>query len=677
MEERQAVIPDEELVRYLLEVGLASSAQLDKAKQASAQQKQPISDILIQQGVFTATQRESLLQKVLAQRTGGVQQLGPYKLIKKLGEGGMGVVYLGEDTLTGRKAALKVITQKPGQGPEALSRFRREARAAGKLNHPNIIAAYGADEDQGRHYFAMEFCEGEPLDEVLKREQFLPWHRALSLTQQVAEGLKHAHDNGIIHRDIKPANIFLTQGGVAKILDLGLSKIVSDQQNSFMTQTGMAMGTPHYISPEQARGDKDITGSTDIYSLGATLYHLCTGRPPFAGDSVGSIIAKHMVESVPDPRDIRPEIPEELVLILSRMMGKFPVHRHANCDELLNDLNLVLGGKPPSSQALDPSLSTLMMRASGDRTMPVPGTRKTNGPAAAQEKKQPPYLIIGAGALVCLLLIAALFGMSRRNTQSASNTDQSTTQPNTQGVGKTPPDILPTPPQILPTPPVPIPVPPPIKPPDPAPAELTVDAPERWKKALNLISLWSTEDAVTGQWNLEEGELFSPRISFGYSELPYSPPEEYDFRIDFTTVESVPDVNQIISVNRQAAHWMPGGRANQIFGFAMVDGNFDRNPSSHPGSITPNERHVSIVQVRKDGLKGYIDGNLVSELKRTEFKNLGTLAPLRMRDTTLLGIVSHQCVTRFHKIQVLEISGKGQFTRPNTPEARKLEAQRK
>src|SRR5205814_4387988 len=133
----------------------------------------------------------------------------------------------------------------------------------------NIIRAYSVGEELGYHYYAMEYCDGEPLDSTLKREKFLPWDKALAIVVQVARGLKHAHENGFIHRDIKPENIFITSEGVAKILDLGLSKNISDVEQSFRTMTGMVMGTAHYISPEQALGDKKIDGRTDIYSLGA------------------------------------------------------------------------------------------------------------------------------------------------------------------------------------------------------------------------------------------------------------------------------------------------------------------------------------------------------------------------------------------------------------------------
>ncbi|MGD0089862.1 MAG: SUMF1/EgtB/PvdO family nonheme iron enzyme, partial [Planctomycetota bacterium] len=381
-----------------------------------------------------------------------LNQLGQYKLLKKLGEGGMGAVYLAEDVNVGRKVAVKVLSRKHAEDHGFLTRFRREAQATGKLNHANIVCAYTVGEDRGLHYYAMEYCDGDTLDSILKREGFIPWRPAVNVVLQIARGLQHAHDHSIIHRDIKPANIFickppgsagvppagagkmpaLPEGFVAKILDLGLSKTIG-AESSFYTQTGVALGTPHYISPEQANADKSIDGRTDIYSLGATLYHLVTGATPFQASTPMAIMMKHIKEQLPNPQDLREDIPDGVVQVIQKMMAKAPADRYANCKELLDDLELLNDGKMPSSQAIEEGKSSIALprlprrvpmaprRTTGPQ-QPIVGQRKRepvgrfaespgrvgNSPHAPGEPATRPtakYIAMGVGALV---LIAAL-----------------------------------------------------------------------------------------------------------------------------------------------------------------------------------------------------------------------------------------------------------------------------
>ncbi|HYG73448.1 MAG TPA: protein kinase, partial [Planctomycetota bacterium] len=356
---------DEAFARYANEHGFATLDQLESARQLQAEKARnniaaTLAEILVSQGILTPALRENIEKKLQAQQQGGIKQLGNYKLIKKLGEGGMGAVYLAEDTIAERKVALKVLPRKLAGEGEFLTRFRREAKAAGKLNHVNIVTAFSVGEEMGHHFYVMEYCEGEPLDKLLKRQHFLPWDRATEIIIQVARGLEHAHKHGFLHRDIKPANVFMTKDGTAKILDLGLSKNIADAEQSFQTQSGVALGTPHYISPEQAQGERNVDGRTDIYSLGASYYHLLTGQTPFKATTAAAVIMKHLTEQLPNPQDIRSEIPDEVVHVIERMMAKSPLDRYADCAELLADLELVAQGKAPSSHALEPAKSTIM-----------------------------------------------------------------------------------------------------------------------------------------------------------------------------------------------------------------------------------------------------------------------------------------------------------------------------
>ncbi len=320
----------------------------------------------------------------------------------------MGAVYLAVDPATSKNVAVKVLPRHFGSNPEFVKRFRREAETATKLKHPNIISASATGEDLGYHYYVMEFWEGETLDGLLKRERTLPVPRALGIILQAAQGLHLAHREGVIHRDIKPSNLFLTKDGTTKILDLGLSKVVDDPASSFKTVTGAVLGTPHYISPEQAQGEKDIDGRTDLYSLGATLYHLLTGQTPFDGTTVLEILSKHVNVQLPNPQDLREDIPDNVVQVLQRMMAKSPGDRYRDCGALIADLEQVIAGKTPKTQMIEEALSTIAppARRSGLKKRASATVRRV----VASGSSRAPWLVAGgvaAAVLVVLVVVVA------------------------------------------------------------------------------------------------------------------------------------------------------------------------------------------------------------------------------------------------------------------------------
>ncbi len=297
-----------------------------------------------------------------------IRTLGQYRLIRELGQGGMGAVYLAEDSMMQREVALKILPKKFATDQQYLGRFKREAQAAGNLNHPNICGAYAIGEEHGIHYYVMEYCEGEALHDRLKRVGRIYWKDAFKIITDAAQGLKFAHDNGIVHRDIKPDNIFITKEGVVKILDMGLAKLTVAGNQAHLTQDGSALGTPHYISPEQARGETNIDGRSDIYSLGVTLFHLLTGEKPFDGENGSVIMMKHLMKPAPDPLSIVPDLPEEVVRIVLCMMAKKPEQRYEDCAALIEDLERVGGGliaSGPSIAASTRSGGTRQRRKSG------------------------------------------------------------------------------------------------------------------------------------------------------------------------------------------------------------------------------------------------------------------------------------------------------------------------
>ncbi|HYG75633.1 MAG TPA: bifunctional serine/threonine-protein kinase/formylglycine-generating enzyme family protein [Planctomycetota bacterium] len=352
-------VTDERFAEYVNSIGNATLEQLDAAREVQAEKRRAgedvsLADVLVEQGILTPAIRQNIEKKL---QSGELMQLGAYKLIQKLGEGGMGAVYLAEDTRENRKVAIKLLSPRLASDAEFLKRFRREAKLVTTLKHENIVGGYELGEELGHHFFVMEYCQGQPLDSVLAVQNELPWAKALEITLQVARGLKHAHDHGVVHRDIKPGNIFITSdpdataanlaSGTAKILDLGLCKNMSENEQSFKTATGVIMGTPHYIAPEQAIGAKDIDGRADIYSLGATLYRMVTGQTPYNAGTSALVIMKHLHEQLTNPHDLKEGLPDGLVRVIQKMMAKAPEDRYADCAELIADLERVRQGQMP------------------------------------------------------------------------------------------------------------------------------------------------------------------------------------------------------------------------------------------------------------------------------------------------------------------------------------------
>jgi serine/threonine-protein kinase len=266
--------------------------------------------------------------------------IGQYKIIRKLGEGGMGTVYLGQHQLLGRKAAVKVLLPQLSQRADIVTRFFNEARAATSIQDPGIVQIFdfGFHTDQSA-YIVMEFLEGEPLDARLHKLGRLPVADALRITRQCASSLAAAHAMHIIHRDLKPENIFLVRdpevatGERAKILDFGIAKLVDDEPGKIKTSVGALMGTPVYMSPEQCRGAGEVDHRSDIYALGCVLFHLLVGKPPFEGDGMGEIIAMQLREPPPLPSSRAPGIPPEVDALVLRALAKPVDERYQSMTE--------------------------------------------------------------------------------------------------------------------------------------------------------------------------------------------------------------------------------------------------------------------------------------------------------------------------------------------------------
>jgi serine/threonine protein kinase len=266
-----------------------------------------------------------------------------YEILRELGRGGMGVVYMAHNKLMGRKEVLKVVSGDLINRPGVRDRFLREIRAAANLHHPNIVTAYSAFRAGASIVFAMEYVEGYDLARLVKGQRPLDVAQACKFVHQAALGLQYAHEHGMVHRDIKPSNLMLARHGqkpVVKVLDFGLAKVTSEgQSDSSLTREGQMLGTPDFIAPEQIRNAQSADIRADIYSLGCTLYYLLTGRPPFAGDSLWDLYQAHFSMDARPLNFVRAEVPVELAALVAKMMAKDPQRRFQQPRDVAQALN--------------------------------------------------------------------------------------------------------------------------------------------------------------------------------------------------------------------------------------------------------------------------------------------------------------------------------------------------
>jgi serine/threonine-protein kinase len=273
--------------------------------------------------------------------------IGRYEILDEIGQGAMGTVYRARDPMIERVVAIKTVSiaQLQQEGADAESRFLREAKSAGRLSHPNIVTIYDVSEANGLAYIAMEYLSGRTLRDIMNQGP-IPLDLTLDTVTQMAEALAFAHEHGVIHRDIKPANVVVTQPrGRVKLTDFGIAHLI----NSNQTQTGQMLGSPRYMSPEQAMG-RAVDGRSDIFSLGAVLYEMLTGRYAFDGESLPNIIYR-VISEMPVPAEtLRPQIPAELAALLTRMLSKDPQDR-PDASELVKALHAVIAGAPTAPPA--------------------------------------------------------------------------------------------------------------------------------------------------------------------------------------------------------------------------------------------------------------------------------------------------------------------------------------
>ncbi len=314
-----------------LKLGYVSKEQLRKAlaiqKKLEKQGKNPprIGEILVQKGFMSEEEAQSVFR--LQGIKGGHTNIEGYEILEKIGQGSMGNVYRAKQLSMDRTVALKILSPDLAKDEKFVERFFREARSVARLNHPKIMQGIDVGESNGVHYFVMEYLDGPTVGDIVRRGGAMDQRRAIHIAEQISQALEHASEHDLVHRDIKPDNIMMTSSGTAKLCDLGLAKVISDDKEENKKKR---MGTPNYISPEQARGDDGIDIRTDIYSLGATLYHMVTGRVPFEGEGAREVIRKHIDEPLLPPSEVREELDPKIDNIIKKMMKKDPEDRYEN-----------------------------------------------------------------------------------------------------------------------------------------------------------------------------------------------------------------------------------------------------------------------------------------------------------------------------------------------------------
>jgi serine/threonine-protein kinase len=326
----------------ILELGLTTRERVDEAAAVRAKmvemglKPRSLAEVLYEKGALSEEQFESLRRE--DRRFQGQEQIAGYRLLEKLGTGAMGTVYKARQLSLDRDVAIKVLSPDLAQDPEYVERFLREAKAVARLNHTNIISGIDVGDAGGIKYLVMEYVDGSTVASLLRRGGALDEERALLIAQQVARALEHAYRNNLVHRDLKPENILITRDGIAKLCDLGLAKL-EDHPTPAGGDPVHRMGTPAYISPEQARGEANVDIRSDLYSLGATLYHMLIGHPPFEAQTAPAVMAKHLTELPRPPRQIDPTLSQLGEVIVLRLLQKRREDRYQTPSELLQKID--------------------------------------------------------------------------------------------------------------------------------------------------------------------------------------------------------------------------------------------------------------------------------------------------------------------------------------------------
>ncbi len=423
---------------------LLSKEQLIQARDAVQNYAEPrgLAKWLVKRGWLTDWQTQQLL-------TGHHRLiLGKYKLLEIIGQGGMGAVLKAEQSPVKRFVALKVMAKELLSDENAISRFQREIQLAASLNHPNIVAALDAGLIGDRYFLVMEFVQGRDLKKWLLKHGPLPISWSCEVVRQVALGLQHAHERGMVHRDIKPSNLIVsvnldTGDPHVKIMDFGLSRVVSENSNDgTLTRTGIIMGSPDYIAPEQAISAKDADIRADLFSLGCTLFHMLTGQVPFPGNSVMEKLMSRATVEPPRVSSLRSEVPAALDELVAKLLKREPRERFQTPGELADwlatlDLEASAATQEPAEETADEGLETVVLYGTDDTLSAFLGQLSTQSPdgsssdggssksVSARAKTQPSWWLASAIAAICVIGVLLLLAAMSVGKKSDSTKDDS------------------------------------------------------------------------------------------------------------------------------------------------------------------------------------------------------------------------------------------------------------
>jgi len=395
---------DTELGRVVVESGLATQEEVQECLGMQAEaggdaSQQSLAQVLVRQGMVTDRQIERIKKSIEATRG---QQIPGYQLLKKLGAGAMATVFMAKQISLDRTVAIKVLPRKLSENAEYVQMFYKEGKAAAKLNHPNIVQAIDVGEAGGYHYFVMEYVEGHTLYDELAEGKVFTEAEALKVIILVARALEHAHAQGLIHRDVKPKNIMITPSGAVKLADMGLARSAADVEAA-KAEAGRAFGTPYYISPEQIRGELDVDFRADIYSLGATMYHLVTGRVPFEGPTPAAVMHMHLKNALKPPDHINTSLSAGVGEVVEVMMAKDRRRRYASTTDLLMDLEAIASGEPPLQARKQIDANVLTGLAAEGEAPPDDEEGFIEAPAGSGNLMM--YVIILAAALALSVIV--------------------------------------------------------------------------------------------------------------------------------------------------------------------------------------------------------------------------------------------------------------------------------
>jgi serine/threonine-protein kinase len=394
----------ERLAHALVSRGLATQEEIDGCKPPDGGGAKALLTRLVEGGVLTKGQARRAFAK-LALLLG--EEIPGFEMLEKLGQGAMGTVYKARQLSMNRLVAIKKLQPRLAASPEFLKRLTREAHLAAKLSHNNIVQAIDVGCAGHIPYFVMEYAPGTTIKEEIEAGKIYSEREAVEVMLQIAQALQHAHRRGLIHRDIKPANIVITIDGIAKLADLGMARDIGDQA-LIRAEKGLTVGTPYYIAPEQILAREDIDVRADIYSLGATLYHMVTGQPPFPHKGVEAVLKAHLEEELTPPDHLNPRLSAGLGEVVEYMMAKDRKQRYRNPDDLIFDLECLLNGEPPKLVKQHIEAAMLKGLAEGEEDREEDEAPRPAGPPNG-------WLWIGVlGAALALSLLANLMLLLHR-----------------------------------------------------------------------------------------------------------------------------------------------------------------------------------------------------------------------------------------------------------------------